>query len=460
MNFDMDVRSHSYARSYACSHIHSHIRGHECSVLGRSKSTFLTAFSTAILAMTLTGGLLSLLGCGAKPNQTISADSGLISKGDCNGAAITNRYIVRWKDGTTSIEDVESAQDFKENIAQPFADDIAFAETDFRIQIPKRPHQLRAEAFSGTPLNWGVNDSRANTAWAQGATGAGILVAVVDTGVDETHPQLAGQLYVNPNEIPANQLDDDNNGFIDDVNGYNFVTNTGQVTDGVGHGTHVSGIIAADSSKGLVQGMAPKAKILPLAFMDSDGGGTISAAIRAITYARAQGAKIVNASWGGPQCSKALTASISELNAHGILFISAAGNGDENGNGLDLGVSPEFPAALGMPNQITVGAITIRDIRAGFSNYSRTLVNLLAPGVGIVSTFPGGGTASMDGTSMATPFVSGAAAAIWSAYPNATASQVRAALLDSTDFGDFPVTSGGRLDVVNALQLLKTFVQK
>ncbi len=446
MNFDMDVRSQFRVQSFRTD----------------SKFTLLNSFCNALLVVALLTVILMNAGCGTRSSQTVSTDRGFsgTNKGDCASTAIANRFIVRWKDGTTSIEDVENAEDFQENIAKPFADDIAFSETDFRIKLPNQPKRLRAESKSSTPVNWGVKDSRAEHAWAQGATGEGIVVAVVDTGVDETHPQLAGQLYVNSKEVPANQIDDDQNGFVDDVSGYDFATNSASVSDGVGHGTHVSGIIAADGTKGTVQGMAPKAKIMPLAFMDRDGGGTISAAIRAINYAQTQGARIVSASWGGAQCSQALIASISDLSAHGILFVAAAGNGDENGNGLDIGISPEYPAALGMPNQITVGAVSVRDFIAGFSNFSSKLVHLVAPGVGIISTYPGGGTVSMDGTSMATPFVSGAAAAIWSAYPTATAAQVRSAIIGSTNYGNFPVSSGGRLDVTNALALLKTFVQK
>ncbi|RYZ76013.1 MAG: alkaline serine protease, partial [Proteobacteria bacterium] len=220
----------------------------------------------------------------------------------------------------------------------------------------------------------------------------------------------------------------------------------GVVNDGSGHGTHVSGVIAADSSAGTIRGLAQGAKILPLDFMTNDGSGNISDAIRAMYYAASQGAKVINASWGGAPCSSTLQKAITDIGAQGVLFVAAAGN-----SGVDIEAEPEYPAAFGLPTQITVGASTSNDRMAIFSNYSYSLVNIMAPGVGIWSTYPGNSTQSMNGTSMASPFVAGAAAVLFGARPNATPQQVKSALLASVDAGPFQVETRGRLNLRKAL---------
>jgi subtilisin family serine protease len=418
-----------------------------------SRSHFKCVF--AALALTF------LSSCGKGPTNQITQSADDTLKAQCASAAVPNRYVVKWKDGSTTVEEASSHEVFISEVAEPFADDIEFAENDFRIELPKTPTPAQpvgslkeqAVAFAAAS-DWGQTITRAPAVWAKGVEGEGMIVAIVDTGAEVTHAQLAGQLLINAGEIPANQLDDDKNGYVDDVSGYDFNGSTGEVTDGAGHGTHVSGIIAADPAKGAIKGMAPKAKILPLRFMDDKGGGFVSDAILAIAYAKSRGAKIVNASWGGSDCSKLLKAAIADLGQNGILFVAAAGNGDAYGNAQNLDVNPEYPAAYGLENEITVGASSSRDIMAGFSNYSRSFVNLMAPGIGILSTYPGNQTRTMDGTSMATPFVSGAAALIWSAHPNASLKQVRAALFAGVDISDYPVSTGGRLNVEKALAAL------
>jgi subtilisin family serine protease len=202
--------------------------------------------------------------------------------------------------------------------------------------------------------------------------------------------------------------------------------------------------------------MAPSAKVLPLAFLNSSGQGDVSFAIQAIQYAVKRGVKVINASWGGPQCSATLRDLISSLPASGVMFVAAAGN-----DGVSLDVTPSFPASfagMGMAAQITVGASTNLDLQAGFSNYSYTSVQLLAPGMAILSTIPGNQTATYDGTSMATPYVSGAAALLWSDRPKATLADIRAAILAGIDKGDFAVQTLGRLNVATSLTYLEAHV--
>ena len=190
--------------------------------------------------------------------------------------------------------------------------------------------------------------------------------------------------------------------------------------------------------------------------MDDTGSGDLPVAIRAIQYAASRGARVINASWGGTYCSQAMKETIAALEGEGVLFVAAAGNNGDGlqASGMSLESLPVFPAAIGASGQITIGASTSRDYMAGFSNFSYTLVDLVAPGSNIFSTYPGGGYKLESGTSMATPFVSGAAALLFGAHPTATVAQVKAALLGSVDRGPFAVASQGRLNVKAALDEL------
>lgn len=389
----------------------------------------------------------------------------------CATSALKNQFIVSWKDGHTSIVKAENRQEFFDKVLLKYENEILFAEHDYKlsISIPEpEPFDFAAatELLSGPTLNWGTEKTLATEVWLLGHTGAEVKIAVIDTGVDLTHPELQNILDTNAGEIPGNEIDDDGNGLIDDVNGWDFIKNSPDVSDPVSHGTHVAGIISASHSSGDIMGMAPDAKIIPLTFLDDKGQGTLGLAIAAIDYAILRGANIINASWGGDGCSLTLEDSINDLEQKNILFVTAAGN-----EGKNLDTDPIFPAGYLLPAQITVGASTINDFTAAFSNISRTLVALVAPGKDIVSTIPTKqdpdfpddptrtvNTESKSGTSMSTPFISGAAALIWGAHPTATAAQVKKALLDSVDVGPFPVSTEGRLNVKKALDLLAKLV--
>lgn len=387
----------------------------------------------------------------------------------CTSSAVANQYVVRWKDGTSVVYKNTTREQILKTIIEPNVDEIEFAEQDQKVRAPATSLSVTEQATVPASPDWGQAITEAQSAWDQGYRGKGVIVAVVDSGVDRTHNQLRNQIYVNPGETgldsqgrdkATNGVDDDHNGFIDDVSGYDFEKNSAFVTDGTGHGTHVAGVIAAQQSAGSVKGLADQARILPLDFMTDDGSGNISDAIRAMAYAAQMGAKVVNASWGGSPCSRNLQSAIADLGARGIIFVSAAGN-----NGVDLDEQPEYPAAYGMSSQVTVGASSTRDFMEIFSNFSYSLVNIMAPGSGIVSTYPDLSTSttkrtdltkSLSGTSMAAPFVSGAAALLLGARPNATVSDVKNALLLSVDSGPFQVSSRGRLNVRKALvEILK-----
>jgi subtilisin family serine protease len=327
-------------------------------------------------------------------------------------------------------------------------DGVVYAEPD-RV--------VRQSAMPNDPLlsyEWDMTAIRAPEAWDVTTGSAQVPVAVVDTGIDATHPDLASNLWTNPGESGAgretNGLDDDGNGRIDDVHGWDFVDHDAQPQDGDGHGTHVSGTIAARGNDASgVAGLNWSSSIMPLRVLGNDGSGFVSDAITAYTYAARNGARVVNASLGGPSFSRAEHDALAA--APNTLFVVAAGN-----DGANNDATPEYPCDYDLANVVCVAASGHDDALASFSNYGATDVDLAAPGVDIASTWPGGRYALLDGTSMATPHVAGAAALLLAHDGSLTVAGLRAALLSSAH----PVAalagrvaSGGRLDVAAALSV-------
>lgn len=276
-------------------------------------------------------------------------------------------------------------------------------------------HTVQAMATPTDPMIvdgtfWDLLRIHAPQAWQSG-DGSGAVVAVLDSGVSSSNPDLAGQLWTNPGEIPGNGIDDDGNGYIDDVHGYDWLGNDPVPEDKGGHGTHVAGTIAAASGNGFGgAGVAPGARIMPLRFLDANGSGQIDDAIRAIDYAIANGADVINASWGGHDYSPPLRDAFARAAAAGITVVAAAGN-----VGLSNDRYPLYPASFDLPNVISVAASDRNDRLAGYSNFGRS-VTIAAPGHQVVST-KGNGTAAMSGTSMAAPQVAGVAALLRGANP-------------------------------------------
>ena len=255
------------------------------------------------------------------------------------------------------------------------------------------------------PLLWGLNntgqtggtpgaDISAPEAWNTTTGSSGVVVADIDTGVAYDHPDLAANMWHNPNEIPANGIDDDDNGYIDDVYGINAITGSGDPYDDNGHGTHTSGTMAAVGDNGIgITGVAWQARIMALKFL-SAGGGTEANAITCIDYVVNEklnyGVNVVaiNASWGGGGYDGLLRTAINAAGAAGIVFCAAAGNGDAAGNGINNDTHAHYPSSYDCPNIISVAATDDNDALARFSNYGPTSVDLGAPGVGILSTAP------------------------------------------------------------------------
>ena len=281
-----------------------------------------------------------------------------------------------------------------------------------------------------------LNDIDAPQAWDIYTGDPNYRVAVIDTGIDFNHPDLQGNIWVNPGEIANDGIDNDGNGYIDDVRGWNFVTNTNNPQDGNGHGTHVSGTIAAKGNNGIgVAGVAWNAKIVPLKFLSDTGSGTTANAIKAIDYCTANGIKLSNNSWGGGLFDSLLLQAITNAGAADHLFIGAAGN-----SALNIDVSLSYPASYNLSNMVNVASTTNTGALSVFSNYGVATVQVAAPGSNIFSTWPVGltvlgqpnGYNSISGTSMAAPHVTGLAALLRGKMPSWTATQVRSAILGST----------------------------
>jgi thermitase len=278
-------------------------------------------------------------------------------------------------------------------------------------------------------------------------------VAVLDSGVDVHHPDLAANLWKNSEETASNGKDDDKNGYVDDYHGVDLVDGRGSGVDENGHGTHVAGIVGAVGDNGAgVAGVCWKASIMSVRFMDARGRGSTSAAVAAIEYSVREGARILNCSFGSSSKSEALQDAVQYAKSKGALLVVAAGN-----DGDDIDRDPSYPAAFGDGNILTVAASTADDRLASFSNYGDTNVDVAAPGEGIVSTYLDGGYKSLDGTSMAAPYVAGAAALLRKRNPDATYEQLRTALRKKVDKP--PALAGkvvydGRLNITRALEYI------
>lgn len=334
-------------------------------------------------------------------------------------------------------------------------DDIASCSPNWVVRASAVPSDPRLSSLWGLT---GTNGVAASSAWDTTTGSDDVVVAIIDTGIDYTHQDLAANVWVNPLEIPDNGIDDDGNGVVDDVHGVNYSGNgrpVGDPFDDNSHGTHVAGTIGAIGNNGVgVVGVNWHVKIMALKFLGANGSGSTSAAIQALNYlidlkSRGINVKVVNNSWGGGGDSPALREAIQRSGDAGILFTAAAGNSGQN-----IEETPQYPAAYSLPNMLKVAAIDRDGNLAYFSNYGARLVDIAAPGVDILSTVPGNQYASYSGTSMATPHVTGVAALYLSNHPDASVAEIKDAILSGgRDLASVTglVASGRTLDAQRAV---------
>lgn len=323
---------------------------------------------------------------------------------------------------------------------------------------------------------WGLQDTgMTNLQFREAAPLVRNVVAVIDTGIDYNHPDLNHAIWTNPGESgvdragkskATNGIDDDNNGYIDDLIGWDFVDNDNLPYDRTswmnpGHGTHCSGVIAGLSNNSIgIAGIAPQAKIMPLRFLGENGSGTLAGAVKAVKYAVDNGAWILSNSWGGAEQndddSRALREVFAYVETQGRLTIAAAGNDRAD---VDRNPTKFVPASYNFANMLTVASTTSTAGMSSFSNFGATRVHLGAPGSAILSTVTGGKFSKLDGTSMAAPHVSGAAALYWAKNPTANYQQVRAAIMSSvtpTPALAGKVVTGGRLNIEALMRVVPT----
>ena len=344
---------------------------------------------------------------------------------------------------------------------------VEYAEPNYyryKNVIPDDPSVGNLWGLHNTGQTGGTPDADidAPEAWDITTGSNTVVVAVIDSGMDLSHPDLAGNIWSNPGEIPGNGLDDDNNGYVDDVNGWDFARKNNDPSDSEGicrgHGTHVSGTIGASGNNGIgVTGVNWDVSIMPLkvfkkvtSFFTSYCAASDSDIIRAVEYASKFGVKVSNNSYGGGPFGRSL---FNAIRASRNIFVAAAGNGGSDGIGDNNDKQPYYPASYDLPNIVSVSATDHNYQLAPFSNYGLKSVDLAAPGVNILSTTPNNGYKYYSGTSMATPHVASTFALLFSSDPTLTINEGKWRILKGVDPKGLPVLSGGRLNILNSLTL-------
>ncbi|MCC6327024.1 MAG: S8 family serine peptidase [Acidobacteria bacterium] len=385
--------------------------------------------------------------------DNIESVRGLVAIDDLDGAdmaAVADQYrsmtdLVEYADTNDVIQLDDPANTYRPQ-------DLLDRPSD---NIPNDPHFGEQWALNNIGQDGGKAgaDLSALQAWAKTKGSREVVVAVLDTGVDYNHLDLVSNMWVRPDNVP--QYVDAELGTYNDIQGYDADSNVADPMDDNGHGTHCAGIIGAEGNNGEgIAGINWNVQVMPLKFLGRGGFGSTKDAIEAINYAidrkqKGVNLRVISASWGSTQNSKALEDAIRAAGENGILFVAAAGN-----NSTDNDKRPHYPSNYDLPNVISVAALDRTDSLASFSNYGVKTVHVAAPGREIVSTWLGNAYREASGTSMATPYVSGVAALIVASDPNISVDKLRERVLKSVDKVDAlngKIASGGRINAAKAL---------
>lgn len=364
---------------------------------------------------------------------------------------------------------------------------VAYAEPNYQVTIDEYTGQ-HAEKYTGNSRKidpqyqvnfahpndpsfrklWGLHntgqtrgredaDIDAPEAWTITTGSKNIVVGVIDTGIDYTHEDLIDNMWVNPNEIPGDNIDNDNNGYVDDIHGINAIDDTGDPMDDHSHGTHVAGTIGAASDNNIgITGVNHHTSMIGCKFLAASGSGSIGNAIKCLDYyigLKLSGTdiRLTNNSWGGGSYSQAMEDALIRAHQAGLLFVSSAGNaGSNNDNGA------HYPSSYQVDSVLAVASTTHVDGLSSFSNYGKTTVDLGAPGSDIYSTMPNNGYASKSGTSMASPHAAGAAALLLASNPGLTHMEVKSLLMSTGDTLsqlENSTVSGKRINLANAVNV-------
>gem|GEM_PF-3997879 len=369
---------------------------------------------------------------------------------EMNGAPASATEIRKLPEGETKASVYERVDRLIEQLLVSGL--VDYAEADSIVTTMTLPTDPRYSEL------WGLQKIQAEQAWdyiyQNNPDPSDVIVGVIDTGVDYTHPDLVDAMWINPNEIAGDGIDNDNNGYIDDIHGWDALNGDGDPFDDNHHGTHVAGTIGAvrDNNVGIV-GVTPNVKIMALKFLSAEGSGFVSDALELLNYINLMkdqygiDIRLSNNSWGGGGYSASLEAGIAASNELGILFVAAAGNSSVNSD-----IAAVYPQGYDVANVVSVAASDINDELASFSNYGATTVDIAAPGVSILSAVPGNGYSYFSGTSMAAPHVSGAVALLWSMEPSLSSSQVKKRIIGAGDvLSEFvgKVGDAARLNIYN-----------
>lgn len=382
----------------------------------------------------------------AKINQNFNGKSALATL-QAQNLGLSYGDFVKFSADEKSFEMIKNSPEFE--YVEPNYKYKAFtADADFKKQWGLDNDGKNSGSW-WNPGKAGV-DISAIEAWKITKGDRQIKIAVIDTGVDYTHEDLKNNIMINEAELNGTEgVDDDGNGYVDDVYGYDFANNDADPMDGHGHGTHCAGVIGAEHNSTGIAGVMANVQILPVQFLSKSGGGTLEGALKAIDYATSRGVNVMSNSWGGGGRSQALFEAIVRAEKAGIVFVAAAGN-ERNDNDAKA----VYPANYKVANVISVGAMDGKGKKASFSNYGKTTVHVFAPGVDIYSTVTKNRYQKMSGTSMACPHVSGVVGLVMSSEPNLDFTEIKNRLMntsvESTELSQYTIS--GYVDAANALK--------